>query len=500
MDILNSIVNGFGIAFQFNNLFLCFIGVLFGTFTGVLPGFGPSAAIALLIPLTLGLSGVSSIILLCGIYYGAMYGGSTTSILVNIPGEAASVITCLDGYAMAQAGRAGPALGISAFGSLIGGTIGIIGLMFIAPPLADFALKFGPHELFSIMFMGLTVITYVSRGPVIKSLMMGSLGLILSAPGLDIISGNPRLTFGIIELQDGIPLVPLAMGLFGISEVLLNLEKTLQIEIYDKTIKNILPTLKDWADSFGPILRGSVIGFFSGLLPGAGPVIASFLSYAVEKKISKNPEKFGTGAIEGVAGPETANNASVQAAFIPLFTLGIPVTPAIAILFGAFVSHGIVPGPLLISNHPDLFWGVIASMYLGNIMLLVLNLPLINLWVRIVRIPYTFLFPLILLFCLIGAFSLDFSMSSIYFMCIFGVVGYTMKKFNYDPASLIMGFILGPLMEKSLRQALIISHGSFMTFLDKPICMVALSLAVLLLITNIIPSISSRRPAVGTGE
>ena len=500
MDILGGITNGFGIAFQWNNLFLCFVGVLFGTFTGVLPGFGPSAAIALLLPLTFGLSGVSSIILLCGIYYGAMYGGSTTSILVNIPGEAASVITCLDGYAMAQAGRAGPALGISAFGSLIGGTIGIIGLMFIAPPLADFALKFGPHEIFSIMFLGLTVITYVSMGPILKSLMMAALGLVLSSPGLDIISGSPRLTFGIIDLQDGIPLVPLAMGLFGISEVLLNLEKTIEIEIYDKTITHILPTLKDWALSLGAILRGSVVGFFCGLIPGAGPVIASFISYAVEKKVSKHPERFGKGAIEGVAGPETANNAAVQAAFIPLFTLGIPVTPAIAILFGAFVSHGIVPGPLLISKHPDLFWGVVASMYLGNIMLLVLNLPLINLWVRIVRIPYVFLFPLILLFCLIGAFSLDFSMSSVYFMCIFGVIGYIMKKFEYEPTPLIMGFILGPLIEKSLRQSLIISQGRFTSFLNKPICVVALSLAAVLLVTNILPYIRTRRPAVGSGE
>jgi putative tricarboxylic transport membrane protein len=429
-----------------------------------------------------------------------MYGGSTTSILVNIPGEAASVITCLDGYAMAQAGRAGPALGISAFGSLIGGTIGIIGLMLIAPPLADFALKFGPHEIFSIMFLGLTVITYVSMGPVLKSLMMAALGLILSSPGLDTISGTPRLTFGIIDLQDGIPLVPLAMGLFGISEVLMNLEKKIKVEIYNKTIKNVLPTLKDWALSFWAILRGSAVGFFCGLIPGAGPVIASFISYAVEKKVSKHPEQFGKGAIEGVAGPETANNAAVQAAFIPLFTLGIPVTPAIAILFGAFVSHGIVPGPLLISKHPDLFWGVVASMYLGNIMLLVLNLPLINLWVRIVRIPYVFLFPLILLFCLIGAYSLDFSMSSIYFMCIFGVIGYIMKKFRYEPTPLIMGFILGPLLEKSLRQSLIISQGSFTSFFDKPICVVALSLAAVLLITNILPYLKARRPAVGSGE
>jgi putative tricarboxylic transport membrane protein len=500
MDILNSILHGFGIAFEFQNLLLCFVGVLLGTFTGVLPGFGPSAAIALLIPLTFGLSGVSSIILLSGIYYGAMYGGSTTSILVNIPGEAASVITCLDGYAMAQRGRAGPALGISAFGSLIGGTIAIVGMMFIAPPLANFAMKFGPHELFSIMFLGLTVITYVSRGSIVKGLMMAAVGLILSSVGQDIIAGTPRLTFGINDLLEGIPLVPLAMGLFGISEVILNLEKTLKVEIYDKTIKNILPTLKDWAASIWAILRGSVIGFFSGLIPGTGPVIASFISYAIEKKISKTPEKFGTGMIEGVAGPESANNAAVQAAFIPLFTLGIPVTPAIAILFGAFLIHGMIPGPLLIANQPDLFWGVVASMYLGNIMLLILNLPLINMWVRIVRIPYHFLFPLILLFCLIGAFSLDLSMSSIYCMCIFGVIGYIMKKFDYEPTPLIMGFILGSIMERSIRQALIISHGSFASFLNKPICVVVLSLAALILITNIMPYLKSKRMAVGTGE
>jgi putative tricarboxylic transport membrane protein len=429
-----------------------------------------------------------------------MYGGSTTSILVNIPGEAASVITCLDGYAMAQRGRAGPALGISAFGSLIGGTIAIVGMMFIAPPLANFAMKFGPHELFSIMFLGLTVITYVSRGSIVKGLMMAAVGLILSSVGQDIIAGTPRLTFGINDLLEGIPLVPLAMGLFGISEVILNLEKTLKVEIYDKTIKNILPTLKDWAASIWAILRGSVIGFFSGLIPGTGPVIASFISYAIEKKISKTPEKFGTGMIEGVAGPESANNAAVQAAFIPLFTLGIPVTPAIAILFGAFLIHGMIPGPLLIANQPDLFWGVVASMYLGNIMLLILNLPLINMWVRIVRIPYHYLFPLILLFCLIGAFSLDLAMSSIYCMVIFGVIGYIMKKFDYEPTPLIMGFILGSIMERSLRQALIISHGSFASFFKKPICVVVLSLAAIILVTNILPYLRSKRMVVGTGD
>lgn len=398
---------------------------------------------------------------------------------------------------MARAGRAGPALGISAFGSLIGATLSIIGLMLIAPPISEFALKFGPHEFFAIMFLGLTIITYVSTGPVLKALMMAALGLVLAAIGIDIISGLPRLTFGSGYLLDGIPLVPMVMGLFGISEVLLNLEKTLKVEIYEKDVKNILPSLKDWAASIGAILRGTGIGFFCGLIPGAGPVIASFLSYAVEKKVSKYPEKFGTGVIEGVAGPETANNAAVQAAFIPLFTLGIPVTAASAVLFGAFLVHGIVPGPMLISENPEMFWGVVASMYLGNIMLLILNLPLINLWVRIILIPYAFLFPLILLFCLIGAFSLDFSMADVYFMVIFGVIGYIMKKFNYEGAPLILGFILGPLMERSLRQALIIAHGNFGSFLEKPICLVALSLAAFLLLTNFLPYFRSRRPAVG---
>lgn len=500
MDFIDGIVHGFSVAFQFQNLYLCFLGVLFGTFTGVLPGFGPTAAIALLIPLTLGLDPVSSIILLAGIYYGSMYGGSTTAILVNIPGEAASVITCVEGYPMAKAGRAGPALGMCAFGSLIGGTFSILGLMFVAPPLSKVALKFGPTEFFSIMLLGLTIITYVSTGPVTKALMMAALGLILACVGIDIISGLPRLTFGCDYLLDGIPLVPLAMGLFGISEVLSNLERSLKIQVYSKTVKNILPSLKDWAVSIWPILRGSLIGFFSGLIPGGGPVIGAFSSYAVEKKLSKYPEKYGTGVIEGVAAPETANNASVQAAFVPLFTLGIPVTPCIAVLFGAFLVHGIVPGPLLISENPDMFWGVVASMYLGNIMLLVLNLPLINLWVRIVRIPYVFLFPLVLLFCLVGAYSLRYSTADIYFMLIFGILGYVMRKFGYEGAPLILGFILGPLVERALRQSLIISHGDFTTFLRSPISLIALILAALLLLSNLLPFLRSRRPALGISE
>ncbi len=488
------------IASQPLNLAFCFIGVLVGTFTGVLPGFGPVAAIALLLPLTFDLSPVSAIILLSGIYYGAMYGGSTTSILVNIPGEAASVVTCLEGYPMARQGRAGPALGISAFGSLIAGTLSIIGLMLLAPVISDFALRIGPPEFFSLMLLGLTLVTYISHGPVIKALMMAAFGLVLGTAGLDNVSGLPRFTFGVKYLLDGVPLVPFAMGLFGISEILINLEETLHAEIYQKKIGSVFPTLKDWATSIWAILRGTVIGFFLGLLPGAGPVIASFASYGVEKRVSRYPEKFGTGVIEGVAGPESANNAAAQSAFIPLFTLGIPATPAIAILLGAFVLHGIQPGPLLISSHPGVFWGVVASMYIGNVMLLVLNLPLIGLWVRLIMIPYVYLFPLILLFCLIGAFSINYSCADVYLMLMFGIAGYVMKKCKYEGGSLILAFILGPPMEKTLRQSLIMSQGDFRIFFQSPISSIALCGAALLLITTVLPLLRARRPALGVKE
>ena len=500
MGVFENIANGFITAFQPLNLSLCFIGVLVGTFTGVLPGLGPVAAIALLLPLTFDLSPVTAIILLSGIYYGAMYGGSTTSILVNIPGEAASVVTCIEGYPMARQGRAGPALGISAFASLIAGTISIIGVMVSAPLISEFALKIGPPEFFSLMLLGLTLVTYISHGPVIKALMMAALGLVLGTVGLDNVSGLPRFTLGIKYLLDGVPLVPFAMGLFGISEILVNLEETLHAEIYQKKIDGIFPTVKDWTTSIWAIFRGTVIGFFLGLLPGAGPVIASFASYGVEKRVSKYPEKFGTGVIEGVAGPESANNAAAQSAFIPLFTLGIPATPAIAILLGGFVIHGIQPGPLLISNHPDVFWGVVASMYIGNVMLLILNLPMIGLWVRIIMIPYVYLSPLILLFCLIGAFSINYSSSDVYLMLMFSIVGYLMKKCKYEGGSLILAFILGPPMEKTLRQSLIMSQGDFSIFFQSPISLIGLCGAAFLLITTIVPLLRTRRPALGVKD
>ena len=484
---------GFQTAFQPLNIFFCFFGVLIGTLVGVLPGLGPVAAISLLLPTTFHITPVSAIIMLGGIYYGAMYGGSTTSILVNIPGEAASVVTCLDGYQMARQGRAGPALGISAFGSFIAGTLSIFGLMFFAPPLARGALRFGPPEYFSLMIMGLTVLTFLASGPMWKTLLMAAFGFFLSCMGTDNISGTERFTFHIEELSDGIGLVPAVMGLFGISEVLLNLEQSMARSIFDVKIKNLLPTLQDWTASFWPMIRGTVIGFFLGILPGGGAVISSFVSYAIEKKISKYPEKFGTGMIEGVAGPESANNSATGGAFIPLLSLGIPANPVMAILLGALIIHGIQPGPMLFKEHPQIFWGTVASMYLGNVMLLVLNLPLIGIWVKILKIPYSVLFPLILLFCLIGAFSINNSLLDMLIMVIFGVIGYFFKKYDYEAAPLILAYVLGPMMETSLRQSLLLSKGSFLIFFLRPISMVLIGIAILLLIFPMIPGLKHKR-------
>jgi putative tricarboxylic transport membrane protein len=431
--------------------------------------------------------------MLAGIYYGAMYGGSTTSILVNIPGEAASVVTCLDGYEMAKQGRAGPALGIAAFGSFIAGTLGLIGLMLFATPLAEFALKFGPPEYFGIILLGLTLLTYLSHGSVIKAIMMGAFGLILSFIGLDPINASPRMTFNILQLWDGIDMVPLAMGLFGISEVLINIEESATPQILKTKIKNLFPSVLDWMQSKGAILRGSILGFFLGILPGGGAVISSFVSYSIEKRISKEPEKFGKGAIEGVAGPEAANNSATAGAFVPLFTLGIPANIVMALLFGALVIHGMRPGPFLLKDHPDLFWGVISSMYIGNAMLLVLNLPLIPLWVQVLKIPYRILFPLILLFCIIGSYSLKNSVFEVLLMFIFGIVGYLFRKFHYEAAPLILAFVLGPMFEANLRQSLTLSKGSFSIFFTRPIAAVTIILAIILLITAFIPYFTKAR-------
>lgn len=500
MDFYQSVVMGFQVALQPGNLIFCFIGVLIGTLVGVLPGLGPVAAISLLLPTTFHVNPVSAIIMLAGIYYGAMYGGSTTSILVNIPGEAAAVVTCLDGYQMARQGRAGPALGIAAFGSFIAGTIGVIGLMLIAPPLAEMALKFGPPEYFSLMILGLTILTFLASGPMWKALLMAAFGLFLACIGMDTLMGAPRFTWDIVELSDGIGLVPVVMGLFGISEVLLNVEQSMDRSIFETKIKNLLPNLKDWADSIFAILRGTVIGFFLGVLPGGGAVISSFVSYAVEKKVSKHPEKFGSGMIEGVAGPESANNAATGGAFIPLLTLGIPANAVMAILLGAMMIHGMQPGPMLVKEHPDLFWGAVTSMYLGNAMLLVLNLPLIGLWIKILKVPYPILFPLILLFCLIGAYSLNNSITEVLIMVIFGLIGYLFKKFEYEGAPLVLALVLGPMMETALRRSLLLSAGDPMIFFTRPISAVLMLISFFLLVFPLLPRLGKKRAGLPQRE
>ena len=434
MDFWQNIILGFSVLSEPINLLFCFIGVLLGTLIGVLPGLGPAATIALLLPVSYHLPPVGSIIMISGIYFGAKYGGSTTSILLNIPGEADSVVTCLDGHQMARAGRAGPALGIAAFGSFIAGTVGTAGLMLMAPALANFAVQFGPPEIFDLMLLSLTLLIFLASGSPIKAFMMAALGIFLGTVGTDIFTPTYKFTFGIITLYDGIGVVPVIMGLFGITEVLDNVEKGLRRDIFKAHVANLLPTLQDWKESIGAIFRGTFIGFFPGLLPGGGPVISTFASYGIEKRLSKHPEKFGKGAIEGVAGPESANNANASANFVPLMTLGIPTHAQMAIIFAALLINGLQPGPMLIKNNPSFFWGVIASMYVGNIMLVALNLPLIGLWVRFLRIPYTILFPLILFFCVLGAYTINSNIVEVFIMIIFGVVGFLMRKFEYEPA------------------------------------------------------------------
>jgi putative tricarboxylic transport membrane protein len=494
MDTFSQLLLGFSVALQPINLFYCFMGCLIGTLVGVLPGLGPTAAMSLLLPATLHITPVAAIIMLAGIYYGAMYGGSTTSILVNIPGEAASAVTCLDGYQMARQGKAGRALGISAFGSFIAGTIGIVGLTLVAVPLADLALRFGPPEYFALMCLGMVVLTFLSSTSMVRALMMACFGILIGTVGTDTVSGTARFSFGIIELMDGVGLVPVVMGLFGISEMLLNIETKIDREVFKTRVKGLFPTVRDWIQSAGAIIRGTVIGFFLGILPGGGAVLSSFVSYAVEKKVSKTPEKFGTGLIEGVAAPEAANNSAAQGAFIPLLTLGIPSNVVMAMLLGALIIHGVTPGPLLLTNHPQVFWGVVGSMYIGNIMLLILNLPLIGLWVQLLKVPYAILMPLIIVFCIIGSYTIANSIMDVFFMLIFGVVGYLMKKLRYEAPPLILAYVLGPMLEYSLKQSLMVSKGSFKIFFSRPISATCLVIALILVVLPIIPRLRKKRP------
>jgi len=496
MDLLSSMALGLSVALQPINLLYCFAGVFIGTLVGVLPGIGPVAAMSLLLPVTFSAPPEAGIIMLAGIYYGSMYGGSTTAILVNIPGEAASVVTCLDGHQMARQGRAGPALGIAAMGSFIAGTLAVVGLMLVAPTLARWAVKFGPAEYFSLMVLGLSVLTYLSHGSLLKALIMACFGLVLGLIGIDSINAMPRLTFDRMELVDGVGLVPIVMGLFGIAEILSNIERSISREIFAQRITGLMPTRRDWKESAGPLARGSLLGFVLGVLPGGGAVISSFISYALEKRLSKAPETFGKGAIAGVAGPEAANNAAAGSGFIPLLTLGIPPNVVLALLLGAFIVHGLQPGPLLMLQNPNIFWGIVASMYIGNVMLLILNLPLIGMWVQVLKVPYKILFPVIVLFCLIGVYSLSNSIFDIYVMILFGVLGYLMRKLGYEPAPLVLAFVLGPMMENNLRKALIISDGSFWIFIDSKLSLACLALAALLLATAIIPLLRIRRTKI----
>ena len=481
MDIFSGIIGGFTQLMNPLILFYCFMGVLIGTLVGVLPGIGPIGAMSMLLPATFGMSPVASIIVLAGIYAGANYGGSTTSILVNVPGEAASVITCLDGYQMARKGRAGVALGMSALGSFIGGTVSVVALQFLVFPLANTALKFGPPEFFALMFLGLILLTYLTRGSIIDGFLMVIIGLLIGIVGMDPITGKERFVFGVATLLDGIGLIPVAMGMFGVAEVFFGLETAITRSVLSQKIKNLLPTREDWKRSALPITRGSLIGFIAGIIPGAGPVMSSFISYATEKKLSKHPEEFGKGAVEGVAGPETANNAAVSGAFVPLLALGIPPSASMGLLVGALMIHGVTPGPMLMIQHPDIFWGVIASMYIGNVMLVVLNLPLIGIWVQVLKIPAKTLLPVILLCCMIGAYANKSNNVEVITMIAFGVVGYILRKLKYELAPLVMALVLGPLLEANFRNSLTLSHGSFGIFFTRPISLTVITIALFLL-------------------
>lgn len=488
MDTLHSLMIGFGIALEPINLFYCTFGVFVGTLIGVLPGIGPQGAIALLLPVTMGISPAGSIIMLAGIYYGSQYGGSTTSILVNIPGEPTSIVTCIDGYQMARQGRAGPALGIAAWSSFIAGTVSVIALMLMAVPLARMALKFGPPEYFALICTAFALLAYLAQGSTLKALMMALVGVLIGCVGLDLVTGLPRFTMGIDNLTGGVEVIPVLMGFFGITEILENLEENISTrEIYQTRVKNLWPSLKDWADAKWAIVRGSFLGLFLGIFPGGGPLLSSFLSYIVEKKVSKHPERFGKGAIEGVAGPEAANNAAAGTTLIPMLSLGIPPNITMAMLFAALMIHGVQPGPLMLKDHADIFWGFVASMYVGNVLLLVLNLPLVGLWVQLLKVPYKLLFPVILLFCIIGTFSVNNSVFDLGVMVFFGAIGYLLRKFNYESAPLILAIVLGPMLENALRQSLIISQGSYMIFVNRPISGIILGIGCVLLLSNLVP-------------
>ena len=482
MESLNFLIEGFSNALQPSNLLFAVIGCILGTMIGVLPGVGPVAGTAILIPITFYMEPTPAIIMLAAIYYGAMYGGTITSVLLNVPGEAASAITCLDGYEMAKGGRGGPALAIAAVGSFIGGTIATMGLVLLALPLTALALKFGPPEFFGLMVVGLSLVVGLASRSLVRALISAVFGLLIAMVGIDPVLGGPRFTFGRVELLSGVGVVPVAMGLFGVGEILLNVEGQAR-RVVDAKLRSLMPSIQDLKASVLPILRGTVIGFFLGLVPGVGAVVPTAISYVVEKRVSKTPEKFGTGVIEGVAGPETANNAYANAALIPLFTLGIPGSPTIAVIMGAFMMNGLIPGPFLFRDHGDVVWAVIASLYIGNAILLILNLPLIPVWVAILRIPHVILYVLVLGFCIIGAYTINNNVFDVFVMSVFGIIGYLFRKLDVPLAPMILTMIVGPMMEKAMRQSLEISGGDFSIFLSRPISMALLVLAVVFVVT-----------------
>jgi putative tricarboxylic transport membrane protein len=480
------------------NVLLCLVGALIGTLIGVLPGVGPIATIAMLLPITYKLDPTGALIMLAGIYYGAQYGGSTTAILVNIPGEATSVVTTLDGHQMAKQGRAGAALAIAAIGSFFAGTVATLVIAVLGVPLTALALKFGPADYFSLMIMGLIFAVALARGSVLKALIMVSLGLLLSTIGSDLESGEQRLTMGLLELSDGIEFAVLAMGIIGFAEILRNLENPETRDVVQAKVTGLMPTKQDFKDSAMPIVRGTIIGSILGILPGNGAVLGPFASYTVEKKIAKDPSRFGRGAIEGVAGPESANNAGAQTAFIPMLTLGIPPNAVMAIMIGAMTIHGIVPGPQIMQKQPELFWGMIASMWVGNLMLLIINLPLVGIWVKLLKVPYRMLFPAILLFCCIGIYSVNNQPFDVLMTGACGLFGYFLVKNGFEAAPLLIAFVLGKLMEEKLRQAVLISRGSMSVFIERPLSATFLVVAVVMLVFALLPSIRKKRDEVFT--
>jgi putative tricarboxylic transport membrane protein len=495
-DLFSNLSLGFSVALSLQNLGLAFLGCLVGTLIGVLPGVGPIATIAMLLPITFGLDPTGALIMLAGIYYGAQYGGSTTAILVNIPGEATSVVTALDGHQMARQGRAGVALGIAAIGSFFAGTVATLVIAALGAPLTRLALVFGPAEYFSLMLMGLVFAVVLARGSILRAVAMILVGVLLSTVGTDLETGEERMTFGLPFLADGIDFAVLAMGIFGIAEIMRNLDHTEHRDVVHKAIGRLLPSKDDFKQSYKPVLRGTLIGAILGILPGNGAVLGPFAAYTVEKKLAKDPSRFGRGAIEGVAGPESANNAGAQTSFIPLLTLGIPPNAVMALMVGAMTIHGIIPGPQVMTKNPTLFWGMIASMWVGNLMLLIINLPLVGMWVRLLKVPYRLLFPAILMFCCIGIYSINSLPTDVMFIGFFGIVGYALIKFGFEPAPMLLGFVLGRLMEENLRRALIISRGDMMTFLDHPISAGLLAVALVILALALLPTIRKGRDEV----